>query len=310
MKDTDCTGISNLIPLYIDNMLSKKENDIICEHIKVCPKCNEDYAFLKSIMSEARSLPELDVPNGFHETLMRKIEKPRARVNIKRDIFNRRFLTSMAAAAAVIAVSVVSFVNLDKQEFSENPDEFVVETKNETSAPEKEPIEVIVDDASGAEDVKAPSATNPKRVSEKSPTPKIQKAIETPEYTVSQNEEIKTANEGSGEADTASIPSAASLEDENVPTDKTRISEEDVNETSTWSVLNNEDSKLEYHISVSTSEIENAENILSDYETDETGYKIENDVDLVLDKLSELDGYNLISKTESNNEFNYIILER
>ena len=49
MAKSECTNILNLIPLYIDNMLSDEENDIVCEHIKECASCRGEYEFLKSI---------------------------------------------------------------------------------------------------------------------------------------------------------------------------------------------------------------------------------------------------------------------
>ena len=73
MAKSECTNILNLIPLYIDNMLSDEENDIVCEHIKECASCRGEYEFLKSIMAGAESLPEIEVPKDFHETLMNKV---------------------------------------------------------------------------------------------------------------------------------------------------------------------------------------------------------------------------------------------
>ena len=131
MAKSDCENILNLIPLYIDNMLSKEESDIVCRHIEECASCKEEYEFLKSIMGT--ELPEIEVPDGFHDRLMANVRKtipsPKKRVYL-----NRRIISGVAAAA-VIALSVVSYLNLGNEDISQNPDDYVapIETQKPIS---------------------------------------------------------------------------------------------------------------------------------------------------------------------------------
>lgn len=142
MAKSDCENILNLIPLYIDNMLSKEESDIVCRHIEECASCKEEYEFIKSIMGT--ELPEIEVPDGFHDRLMANVRKtipsPKKRVYL-----NRRIISGVAAAA-VIALSVVSYLNLGNEDISQNPDDYVapVETKapvSEESAEEEQSVQ-------------------------------------------------------------------------------------------------------------------------------------------------------------------------
>lgn len=140
MAKSDCTNILNLLPLYIDRMLSEKENDIVCKHLAGCKSCSDEYEFFKSVTEQFRSLPEIEVSQNFHERLTDKLAAEKITPQIggnKR--FGRRPFVGIAAAAAVVAVSVVSYMNLDRNINSVNPDEFVSPIdSSESSAQTKE----------------------------------------------------------------------------------------------------------------------------------------------------------------------------
>ncbi|MBR4874320.1 MAG: zf-HC2 domain-containing protein [Clostridia bacterium] len=136
MAKSDCENILNLIPHYIDNMLSKEESDIVCRHIDNCASCKEEYEFLKSIMGT--KLSEIEVPDGFHERLMANVKKT-SKTPQKRIYLNRRIISGVAAAA-VIALSVVSYLNLGNEDISQNPDDFVAPVKTEAPVSD-EPVD-------------------------------------------------------------------------------------------------------------------------------------------------------------------------
>lgn len=141
MATSDCANILNLIPLYIDNMLSDEETDIVCEHIENCASCRSEYEFLKSVMTNAKHLPEIEVPKEFHHNLMDKVRaETKGGKSQKRRFLGWRSFAGIAAAAAVIAVSIVSYINLEGSGNSVNPDEFIPSTY-----PSAEPDEVNSD---------------------------------------------------------------------------------------------------------------------------------------------------------------------
>lgn len=129
MNASNCEKISPLLSLYMDNMLSEKENDSVREHIKTCAACREEYEFMKTLASSTKDLPMPELPKDFHENLMAKVRETKQE-ETKRVTFTfgpgfRRTVASFAAAAAVVAVSVVSLQNLDSGNVSVNPDTYV-----------------------------------------------------------------------------------------------------------------------------------------------------------------------------------------
>ncbi len=122
----DCKQIQEIIPLYIDNMLSDEEQNAVRAHIETCEACKAEYELMASIIKTAASLPELDVPEGFHEKLMEKV-KAEAEKKQERKMYALPWkkISGFAAAAAVIAVSVVSFMQLDRENNQTNPDVYL-----------------------------------------------------------------------------------------------------------------------------------------------------------------------------------------
>ena len=285
MVKSDCEHLQNLIPLYIDNMLSEEENDILCEHIKNCKECKETYELLKSVMVTANSVPEILVPEDFHSRLMENVRREAAKKRINLAMF-KRTAVGITAAAAVIAFSVVAHVNLPENSIAQGPDEVVTPSPAvETQAPET--TEVV---APVAEETKAPVITqSPKPVQEKKVTPKKPITTRTPK-------EVAPVVI----SETEHLPAPASLEEESVP--------------SAFSLRDNETDKArmsDYHIisvSVDESEYEKAKEILSELDADGTGYKLSEDSSEILSELSELSGFTLSAKVSETAESDYIVL--
>lgn len=108
MANADCKQILNLIPLYIDNELSDEEIDIVSQHLESCKKCKSEFEFMKSVMVTTKGMENIDLPKDFHKNLMEKAEKLARAKRANRILLLRRAGTSVAAAA-VIALSVVTF---------------------------------------------------------------------------------------------------------------------------------------------------------------------------------------------------------
>ena len=113
MAKSDCENILNLIPLYIDNMLSKEESDIVCRHIEECASCKEEYEFLKSIMGT--ELPGIEVPDDFHDRLManvRRMLKPLAFINIPKPKPSTRYPAITGSVSKNARRTVLLFIVL------------------------------------------------------------------------------------------------------------------------------------------------------------------------------------------------------
>lgn len=127
MANPDCEQILNLIPLYIDNMLSEEENDIVGRHLNSCENCKKEFEFMTSLVKNSAHIPEISLPDNFHKKLMIRAEKMLRAKKAKRYIMLRRVGTGVVAAA-VLALSIVSFSNITNQNADTNPDNIYINT--------------------------------------------------------------------------------------------------------------------------------------------------------------------------------------
>ena len=130
----DCEKILNLIPLYIDNMLSDEENDEVLRHLKTCKKCQSELEYLKSIIDTTKDIPEIDLPKDFHKNLMEKAEKIE-RTKKKKRYITLRHISTGVAAAALIAISFVALGEISEHKETKQPDQYI------TSRLSDEPIQ-------------------------------------------------------------------------------------------------------------------------------------------------------------------------
>lgn len=149
MANPDCEKILNLIPLYVDGLLKENETDEVKGHIKTCEKCKKELLFMESIVDKTKTLPDVEVPDGFCERIMSSAERI-IREKRRRKIKNiKRTAASLVACAAVV---LVSFVTLPESaapdekilipKISENP--VSIERKTSENKKTEKPIPVPV----------------------------------------------------------------------------------------------------------------------------------------------------------------------
>lgn len=151
MATSDCKNILNLIPLYLDNMLSEEENDVVRQHLTLCEDCKKEFEFIKSLSKTTKKLPEIDVPVDFHKKLMTKVcaRKTKHYLKLKR-------ISTLSAAAAIIVLSVVAVSNFDVLPNTSTTDQYAVpKADNEDSpitltAPENNKKSVLTEKAHSA----------------------------------------------------------------------------------------------------------------------------------------------------------------
>lgn len=130
MANSDCKNILNLIPLYIDNMLSEEENDIVGRHICSCENCKKEFEFMSSLLKNTKVLPEIQVPPEFHNKLMSQVRRKKT---IRRILSKRA--GAFVAAAAIIALSIVAISDFHISENSTNPDKYIAPNSNISDSP-------------------------------------------------------------------------------------------------------------------------------------------------------------------------------
>ncbi|MGI6155870.1 MAG: zf-HC2 domain-containing protein [Enterococcus sp.] len=51
MKEISCNVIQDLLPLYVDDVVSKETEALVEEHLTHCPKCQKEVAQMKRNLS-------------------------------------------------------------------------------------------------------------------------------------------------------------------------------------------------------------------------------------------------------------------
>lgn len=282
MANTDCEKILNLIPLYIDKCLTQEENDTVSRHIASCDACRKEYGFLSSLMNTAATLEETDLSADFHKKLMEKATDLKNKKRTQRIVLLKRSSAGVAAAA-VVALCVVTFGNINKTINTEQPDSAISSTPDEIistdivtyTTEEKKPAEPVQDTA-------AKKAGTPKQTETTAPA-----AAPVEDFTVDNNEQPASGG-GGGSA-------SANTQAESIPTAAETLL---LTEPLPFTVAS---------ISL-TDEVNDAVmKILASYEKDSIGYIVP-DINAVLRKIAEL-GVEVNATTTTEYTQNYITIE-
>ncbi len=284
----NCKEILNLIPLYADNVLAESEKDMVRRHIDSCKKCKQEFQFMTSIVSTAAELPEISVPDDFHKKLIAKAAVSARRKRTKRLSLYKQIGT-VAAVAAVFALCVVSFGNMEKQpNIATNPDDYIVETPKAS----ENPVSIIVKD----EDTSEENRTDISKELSKEAV-KFQKSISkktTP--SAEQKEDIDNTTPILKNPSTAEVAGSNTHPDISGATSgASAVMEEEIARYTVATVV------------VTENMSEQVTNILSSYEKDDIGYKV-SDINTVIRSLAEL-GVTVEAKICDNIMNNYIIVE-
>ena len=287
MANSDCANIINLIPLYIDNELTEEESRIVREHIAACPHCRQECEMMQSIVRKTKNLLKMDVPEGFHARLMQQIQ--REEVQKRKIALPWRNAMGLVAAAAVVAVSVVSYLNLDRTTQTPNPDVYLSEEAPAAEGQKKEQ-----------------TASLPVPQSNESQGQTLQKkdAVKAKENEEKMSHSIVLEEQGRAlSISQESAPDVPAPASEKLPEGRAVAENEITSETAeseTFCVAT---------VKVDETAYREAEEILSGYEKDSQGYAVGQDYSLVLERLSSLLGYGVEISTDCSVQGNYIILK-
>lgn len=302
MKQADCETVQKQIPLYIDNMLAGEEKDFMQEHIVGCDACRSELALMQSILAQVATLPEPELSADFHERFVENLQKEASRPKI-RAIIPWKKVTGFAAAAAVVALSVVSFFQLDQNGAGQNPDIYLTEPTpavqqgvpdegkeggafvSETEKAQAEPETKHVPKAKTVEQAGTQEAHLPQTAQE---IAEEQPAVYTPSSrTVSED--------GQGGAGAAASETAA-ME----PAAHEAFSGDTTHEETAYSVVT---------VTVAESAKAQAEEILSVHTKDDNGYAVGDRLNEVLSRLEVLEGYSMTAETVEGISENHIVLQ-
>jgi hypothetical protein len=106
----ECLQVRNQLSSFIDDLLSPEDSRMIREHLRICQKCEEDYADLRKTLEHIKALAEVEPPAWLTQKVMTKI---RAEAEQDKSFFHKLFyplhIKLPIEAFAMIAVAVIAF---------------------------------------------------------------------------------------------------------------------------------------------------------------------------------------------------------
>jgi len=73
MRDMRCDAVQQLFSEIYDGVAH--DQALLVKHLQTCPACKAEYAAYKQMLDDVRNLPEVELPEGFHEAAMAKIRE-------------------------------------------------------------------------------------------------------------------------------------------------------------------------------------------------------------------------------------------
>ena len=71
----DCEKAFEWMSIYLDKQLDKDSSEKLMKHIEQCAHCKKEFEMLKSIVEQLNNIPLVELPQGYHEELMQKIQE-------------------------------------------------------------------------------------------------------------------------------------------------------------------------------------------------------------------------------------------
>jgi len=109
-----CSAMLELISQYVDNTIEDESERMRLEaHIAACPACKEELDALTALKALLSDLPELELPEGFHEQMMAAVHSAAQESSVlpitakRRSFFTDLNWRSYATAAAGVVLAVV-----------------------------------------------------------------------------------------------------------------------------------------------------------------------------------------------------------
>ena len=105
-----CNEIDNLLPAYLEDILSPEEKKNIEGHLASCPRCSRAFADLKRAGELVRGLGEVEPPPFFEQRIMARVREEAGRKQgILRRLFYPLHIKVPIQALATILIAVLGF---------------------------------------------------------------------------------------------------------------------------------------------------------------------------------------------------------
>jgi hypothetical protein len=110
----DCRECNNLLPLFVDEVLTQTEHGLVKNHLADCCHCREEFDLLSRAVHLVCHLPQVDAPADFHRRLLARLDQETpSRVSWN---FWRTLTLSTVAAAAMVLLTLIIYNPIQKME--------------------------------------------------------------------------------------------------------------------------------------------------------------------------------------------------
>lgn len=106
----NCTDIQENISLYIDDLLDARDKQLVEEHLSECKNCAQEYEMLQANIEALKSIPQVELPEGFKDKLHSKLVAEQKKSKMK----SWRSYSVIAAAVLIMVVSALQNQFYDK----------------------------------------------------------------------------------------------------------------------------------------------------------------------------------------------------
>ena len=308
----NCKNILPFIPLLADDALPQAKADQINKHLSVCPACRRELDVYRSIKSATGALSAPKLSSDFHEKLMENIKKDATpkQMPISRPMW-RRYAAGFSAAAALVALSVVTYLGLPQQPSGTNLDDYGIKVQ--------QPADNTAENSDTATSDAATSNTvTSNTVTSDAATPAPQMTV--PQVTQSQVTQSQvTKPQGTqprGTEPSRETPSAAPSDDTmTYPTGPSTSHQDAPSQASSapqvaHATASDESPKsfATYRVYVEKAHLNDAEKLLASLPKDTLGYRAETGAQDALKALSALSGYRMERVEDNTLTADYICL--
>lgn len=97
-----CENYNEMISSYFDDLLDEDQKKSLFSHMKTCTRCNSDFLVYEQIFSEIDNIPDIPLPDDFHDDFMKKLNK-----EVKQD---KKILFIDFKRIAFVAASIAGFI--------------------------------------------------------------------------------------------------------------------------------------------------------------------------------------------------------
>lgn len=111
----ECKKYRELISAYVDGMLSPQEQEKLMAHLKVCETCSEEMSALKQMKTLLEQIEEPELPNEFHEELMKRIKQEEKSPTVHAFKWKWQYSSALVATLMVGILGISQIHSLDRQ---------------------------------------------------------------------------------------------------------------------------------------------------------------------------------------------------